>query len=110
MAVRCKRQCSFRHTHLMDLVCRSVAELLTGTFVTNELIRVKAARDYDPILVENAGTPVWRKMLRDEYPLEHVVRNPNYHRVDPLPTLVLNRHIDQCEPAVLNATQISAPG
>src|SRR5262249_38763976 len=107
MALRRKRQCTFQHTHLMDLVCRSVAVSLTGTSVTNELNRVKAARDYDPIIVENAWAPVWRQMLRDEYLLEHVVRHADYHRVEPLPALVLNEHIDQCEPAIFNATQIS---
>src|SRR5215471_17701759 len=110
MAVRRKRQCSFRHTHLMDLVCRIVAKFLTGTFVTNELFRVKAARDYDPILVKNAGDPVWRQMLRDEYLLEYIIRHPDYHRVEPLPALVLNGHIDQCEPVIFNATQVSALG
>src|SRR5262249_62282728 len=49
-------------------------------------------------------------MLGCEYLLEHVVRHPDYHRVEPLPTLVLNGHIDQCEPAIFNATQISALG
>ena len=49
-------------------------------------------------------------MLRDEYLLEHVVRHPDHHRVEPLPTLILNGHIDQCQPAIFNATQISALG
>ena len=60
MAVRRKRRCPFKHAHLVDLVRRIVAKFLTGTFATNELFRVKATRDYDPILVENDRAPVWR--------------------------------------------------
>jgi len=62
------------------------------------------------IRIENYGAPVSRKMLRDEYLLEDIVGHPDYHRVEPLPALVLNWHIDHCEPAVFNATQISLPG
>src|SRR6516162_8435516 len=110
MAVRRKRRCPFKQTHLMRFVCRSVSEFLTGSIVTDELFRVNAARDYDPIRIENYGAPVSRKMLRDEYLLEDIVGHPDYHRVEPLPALVLNWHIDHCEPAVFNATQISLPG
>ena len=70
MAVRRKRRYPFKHAHLMDLVCRSVAKFLAITLVTKGLLWVKAARDYDPILVENDGAPVWRQMLCDEYLLE----------------------------------------
>src|ERR1700719_2387461 len=49
-------------------------------------------------------------MLSDEYLLERIVRHPDYHRIEPLSALVLNGHIDQCQPAIFNATQIRAPG
>src|SRR5437764_11364604 len=49
-------------------------------------------------------------MLRCEYLLEQVVRHPDYHRVNPLPSLVLNGHINHCQPAIFNATQKSAFG
>jgi hypothetical protein len=94
----------------MDLVWGSVAEFLTGTFLTDELFWIKPARDYHPILVENDRAPFWREMLRCEYLLEHSDRYPDYHRVDPLPVLVLNGHIDHCQPAIFKATQISALG
>src|ERR1051326_4375222 len=106
MTVRRKRRYPFKPAHLMDLVWRSVAKFLAGTFVTNEPFRVKAARDYHPILVENDRAPVWRQMLGSEYLLEHIDRHPDYHRVDPLSVLVLNGHIDHCQPAIFNATQI----
>src|SRR6266566_9653691 len=98
MAVRRKRRCPFKHAHLMRFVCRSVSEFLTGTLVTNEFFRADAARDHDPICIENGRAPVWRKMLGDEYPLEDAIRHPDYHRIEARPGLVLDGHIDQCQP------------
>ena len=80
----------------MRFVCRSVSEFLPGTLVTDELFWINAACDYDPIRIENYGTPVSRKMLLDKYSLEDIGRHSDYHRVEPLPDLVLNWHIDHC--------------
>src|SRR6516164_6537443 len=96
MAVRRKRRCPFKHAHLVDFACRSVSEFLTGALVTHELFRASTACDYDPIRIENCGAPVLRKMLLDKYPLEDIVWHPDYHRIEPLPGLVLNWHIDHC--------------
>ena len=60
MTVRRNRRYPVKYAHLVDLVRQIVAKFLTSTFVTNELFRVNAARDYDPILVENDRAPVWR--------------------------------------------------
>src|SRR5689334_15443049 len=107
----CRKRCyPFESAHLMNLIWRSVAEFLSGTFVTNELFWIRPARDYHPVTVKNDRAPVWGEMLRCEYVLECSDRHSDYHRVDPLPVLVLNGHINHCQPAIFKPTQVSASG